>query len=293
MAAVVFLFLGNWRATLIPMVAVPVSLIGTFAVLLAAGYSANTVSLLAMVLAIGIVVDDAIVVVENVERVFAAEPELSPAEATKKAMAQITAPVIAITLVLLSVFVPVAFIPGMSGELFRQFAVTIIAAMLISALNSLTLVAGAVRRVPATRAAIRAGLMAMGARAHRQGARRLCGGCGRKIRVVDLSSGLVAASGAGIWSLSATTPTGFLPEEDQGAFFVVVQLPDGCVGGAHRASGSAGEKILKAHAADRGRDSRRRLFACSMAATSRTPPSWLPLSSRSQDRQGAADWRRR
>ena len=136
---VVFLFLGNLRATIIPAVAVPVSLIGTFAVLLALGYSANTVSLLAMVLAIGIVVDDAIVVVENVERVMEEEPELSPAEATKKAMSQITAPIIAITLVLLSVFVPIAFIPGISGELFRQFAVTISAAMVISALNALTL----------------------------------------------------------------------------------------------------------------------------------------------------------
>ncbi len=136
---VVYLFLGNIRATIIPTVAVPVSLIGAFAVLLAMGFSANTVSLLAMVLAIGIVVDDAIVVVENVERVMEEEPDLTPAEATKKAMAQIAAPIIAITLVLLSVFVPVAFIPGISGTLFRQFAVTISAAMLISALNALTL----------------------------------------------------------------------------------------------------------------------------------------------------------
>jgi len=136
---VVFLFLGNLRATIIPAVAVPVSLIGTFVILLSMGYSANTVSLLAMVLAIGIVVDDAIVVVENVERVMEEEPDLSPAEATKKAMTQITAPIIAITLVLLSVFVPIAFIPGLSGQLFRQFAVTISAAMLISAINALTL----------------------------------------------------------------------------------------------------------------------------------------------------------
>ena len=136
---VVFLFLGNLRATIIPAVAVPVSLIGTFAVLLALGYSANTVSLLAMVLAIGIVVDDAIVVVENVERVMEEEPELSPAQATKKAMGEITAPIIAISLVLLSVFVPIAFIPGISGQLFRQFAVTISVAMVISAINALTL----------------------------------------------------------------------------------------------------------------------------------------------------------
>ena len=103
----------------------PVSIIGTFAVMLAIGYSANTVSLLALVLAIGIVVDDAIVVIENVERVIEEEPELSIPDATKKAMGEITAPIIAITLVLLSVFVPVAFIPGISGQLFRQFAVAV------------------------------------------------------------------------------------------------------------------------------------------------------------------------
>ncbi len=117
----------------------PVSLIGAFAGLLAMGYSANTVSLLALVLAIGIVVDDAIVVVENVERVMSERPDLSPGDATKEAMRQITGPIIAITLVLLSVFVPIAFIPGISGQLFRQFAVTISVAMLISALNALTL----------------------------------------------------------------------------------------------------------------------------------------------------------
>src|SRR5258707_12743612 len=130
---VVFLFLGNLRATIIPAVAVPVSLIGAFGVLLVLGYSANTVSLLAMVLAIGIVVDGAIVVVENVERVMEEHPEMEPHEATLEAMKQITGPIIAISLVLLSVFVPVAFIPGISGQLFRQFAVTISIAMLISA----------------------------------------------------------------------------------------------------------------------------------------------------------------
>ena len=109
---VVFLFLGSIRATLIPAIAVPVSVIGSFAVLLMLGYTANTISLLAMVLAIGILVDDAIVVVENVERVMEEEPDLSPAEATKKAMTEITAPIIAITLVLLSVFVPIASFPA-------------------------------------------------------------------------------------------------------------------------------------------------------------------------------------
>ena len=136
---VVFIFLGNIRATLIPMIAVPVSLIGTFVVLNAIGYSANTVSLLAMILAIGIVVDDAIVVVEAVEQTMEAHPELSPGEATKLAMQGIFAPIIAITLVLLAVFVPVAFISGISGELFRQFAVTVAVSMFLSAINALTL----------------------------------------------------------------------------------------------------------------------------------------------------------
>jgi len=136
---VVYLFLGSVRATLVPTFAIPVSLIGTFIVLNAIGYSANTVSLLAVVLAIGIVVDDAIVVVENVERVMEENPGLSPADAVKRAMAEITAPIVAITLVLLSVFVPVAFIPGISGELFRQFAITVAVAMLLSAINALTL----------------------------------------------------------------------------------------------------------------------------------------------------------
>src|ERR1700728_1618734 len=136
---VVFLFLGSVRATIVPMIAVPVSLIGAFIVLLSLGYSANTISLLALVLAIGIVVDDAIVVVENVERVMEEHPDMPPAEATLEAMRQITGPIIAITLVLLSVFVPVGFIPGLSGQLFRQFAVTISVAMLISATNALTL----------------------------------------------------------------------------------------------------------------------------------------------------------
>ena len=158
---VVFLFLGKLRTTLIPLVAVPVSIIGTFAVLLVIGYSANTVSLLALVLAIGIVVDDAIVVVENIERVIEEEPELTMPDACKKAMAEITGPILAITLVLLSVFVPVAFIPGISGQLFRQFAVAVSVSMLISALNALTLEPGAVRACCSSAASAAAARCAM------------------------------------------------------------------------------------------------------------------------------------
>ena len=172
-AIVVFLFLGKLRTTLIPLVAVPVSIIGTFAVMLVIGYSANTVSLLALVLAIGIVVDDAIVVIENVERVIEEEPELSIPEATKKAMAEITGPIIAITLVLLSVFVPVAFIPGISGQLFRQFAVAVSTSMMISAINALTL-SPALCSVLLKRGRNAARADALCAGRHRSRARRLC-----------------------------------------------------------------------------------------------------------------------
>jgi hydrophobe/amphiphile efflux-1 (HAE1) family protein len=223
---VVFLFLGNLRATVIPAVAVPVSLIGAFSVLLVLGYSANTVSLLAMVLAIGIVVDDAIVVVENVERVMEQEPDLSPAEATKKAMTQITAPIIAITLVLLSVFVPIAFIPGISGTLFRQFAVTISAAMTISALNALTLspaLCAVFLRHTGPRHGIR-GRVLGGIDWVRD---RYANGVRRLVRMAALSLVLVLVFAGGIFGVSLLTPTGFLPEEDQGAFFISVQLPDG------------------------------------------------------------------
>src|SRR6266852_800029 len=225
-AIVVFLFLGQLRATIVPVIAVPVSLIGAFAVLVALGYSVNTVSLLAMVLAIGIVVDDAIVVVENVERVMEEEPELAPADAAKKAMTQVTAPVIAITLVLLSVFVPVGFIAGISGVLFQQFAVTIIAAVVISAFNALTL-SPALCAVFLRRTGQRRGLMGLISRGI-DGVRDGYAMVVRKIvRLSVLSVVLVVAFGLGVAGLARVTPTGFLPEEDQGAFFIAVQLPDG------------------------------------------------------------------
>ena len=135
---VVYLFLQDIRTTLIPTIAIPVSLIGTFALLFTLGYSINTITLFALILAIGIVVDDAIIVVENVNRIIE-EEGLSPAEATSKSMKQISGPVIATTLVLLAVFIPVAFIPGITGELYRQFAVTISVSVFISAINALTL----------------------------------------------------------------------------------------------------------------------------------------------------------
>ena len=223
---VVFLFLGSLRATIIPAVAVPVSLIGTFAVLLSIGYSANTVSLLALVLAIGIVVDDAIVVVENVERVMEEEPELSVSECTKKAMSEITAPIVAISLVLLSVFVPIAFIPGVSGQLFRQFAVTISVAMLISAINALTL-SPALCSIFLKHGGPRRGIMGYLMRGIDKVRDGFAWVVGRLVAVAAVSVLVVLGVGAGIYYLSSITPSGFLPEEDQGAFFMSIQLPDG------------------------------------------------------------------
>src|SRR5271165_429528 len=216
---VVFIFLGSLRATLIPIIAVPVALVGTFAVMLALGFSANTISLLALVLAIGIVVDDAIVVVEAVERILETEPQLTPAEATEKAMSQVTAPIIAITLVLLSVFVPTAFIPGITGQLYQQFAVAVSVSMIISAMNALSLSPALCALVlgrgrPPGRI-IRAMLGGI------DGMQRGYVGIVRRVapRMV-LTVALVAIAVAAIVGFGRVVPSGFLPEEDQGALLM-------------------------------------------------------------------------
>jgi hydrophobe/amphiphile efflux-1 (HAE1) family protein len=224
-AIVVFVFLGNLRATLVPIIAVPVALIGTFAAMLAFGFSANTISLLALVLAIGIVVDDAIVVVENVERVMAAEPDLTPAQATEKAMGEITAPILAITLVLLSVFVPTAFIPGITGQLYQQFAVAVSVAMLISALNALTLSPALCSLL------LRHGGPPRGVIAWMQaGIDKVRDGYGlvveRIARRMVLTGVLIVGFAVAAGGLGRLVPSGFLPQEDQGAFMGEVQLPD-------------------------------------------------------------------
>ena len=214
-------------------------------VLNALGYSANTVSLLAVVLAIGIVVDDAIVVVEAVEAVMEQRPELSPADATKLAMQGITAPIIAITLVLLSVFVPVAFIPGISGELFRQFAVTVAVAMFLSAINALTLSPALCALLLKPHHGPRRGPMGVVLR----GIDRVRDAYGsvvaRLVRISFIGLVMVAVSVAGIFLLGKVTPTGFLPDDDQGAFFVVVQLPDGASIGRTTAVVEQVENIVK------------------------------------------------
>jgi hydrophobe/amphiphile efflux-1 (HAE1) family protein len=242
---VVYLFLGSVRATLIPTLAVPVSLIGTFIVLKAIGYSANSVSLLALVLAIGIVVDDAIVVVENVERVMEEHPELSPAEATKRAMAEITAPIIAITLVLLSVFVPVAFIPGISGELFRQFAVTVAVSMFLSAINALTLSPALCGVLLQPHHGERRGIIGMVMRAIDFVRDAYGAAVARIVRLSVIGLAMVAVAGIGIVGLSKITPTGFLPEDDQGALFVVVQMPGGASVGRTTEAIRQAEDILR------------------------------------------------
>ncbi|UQZ91027.1 hydrophobe/amphiphile efflux-1 family RND transporter [Deltaproteobacteria bacterium Smac51] len=224
---VVYLFLGNWRSTLIPMIAVPVSLVGTFAVLLIVDFSANTISLLAMVLAIGIVVDDAIVVVENVERVMEQE-HLPPREASIKAMQEITSPIVAITLVLLSVFTPVAFIPGVSGKLYQQFAVTISVATFISAVNALTL-------SPALCAVF---LKDEHGRKHNFVVRKFqdfmnkfrdkyVGLVGILLRRSIFGLVLVVVFLATSYGVMRFTPTGFLPDEDMGALLVQLGTPEG------------------------------------------------------------------
>ncbi len=224
---VVFLFLGNWRATLIPLVAVPVALVGTFAFMLALGFSLNTVSLLALVLAIGIVVDDAIVVVENVERVMEENPDMSPAQAAEEAMGEITGAILAITMVLLSVFVPVAFIPGLSGELFRQFAVAVSVSMVLSAINALTLSPALCAILLKPHQGPKKGVMGwISDRIDnaRDGYARIAGAIARRAVIGLVLLGFAfAASGF----LFKTVPTGFLPAEDQGAYFVEARLPDG------------------------------------------------------------------
>ena len=242
-AIVVFVFLGRLRPTFIPLIAVPVAIIGTFAVLLAAGFSANTISLLALVLAIGIVVDDAIIVVENVERVMHEEPHLTPAEATHKAMSEIAGPVIAITLVLLSVFVPVAFLAGSSGVLFRQFAVTISAAMVISAVNALTL-SPALCSILLTPGHPR-GIMKyvtgfIDAIAHGYAA------IVRRLVIVSILSiiALVAIAGA-TWVIFQRTPSGFLPDEDKGFVIGVITLPAGASLNRTSQAASKAEAIVR------------------------------------------------
>jgi HAE1 family hydrophobic/amphiphilic exporter-1 len=249
---VVFLFLQNWRATLIPMIAVPVSLIGTFAVFPLIGFSINTLSLFGLVLAIGLVVDDAIVVVEAVEHHI--EEGMSPREATLQAMSEVSGPVVAIALVLSSVFVPIAFVGGIQGRLNQQFAVTIAISVLISAFNALTL-------SPALSA-----LMLRPRRPRRGPLARFFGAFNRAfgratqgyvswshflIRKAAIGVLIVVAFAAVDGLMGRKLPTSFIPEEDQGYLFVNMQLPPAA---SLERTNAVAEKVERIVAATKGVD---------------------------------------
>ena len=222
---VVFIFLPSWRTTLIPIIAIPVSLIATLAVMQVLGFSLNMLSLLGMVLAIGLVVDDAIVVVENVERQL--EAGHPPIEATRIAMKEVTGPIIATTAVLMAVFIPVAFIPGVSGRMYNQFALTVAISFGISAFISLTLspalsAAFLRHRGETTFAPFRMfnnGFVWL-SNAYERSVRRLVAWRWAVLGVFAVTIGATAL-------ISTRIPSTFLPVEDQGYFFVVIQLPDG------------------------------------------------------------------
>src|SRR5215471_2279063 len=223
---VVFIFLQGFRATLIPLLAVPVSLVGTFAVFPLLGFSINTLSLFGLVLAIGLVVDDAIVVVEAVEHHI--EGGLSPREATLKAMEEVSGPVVAIALILVAVFVPTAFVPGITGRMYQQFAVTIAVSVVLSAFNALTLSPALAAMLLRPRKPMRGPLGAFFRGFNRWFARATdgyvtCSGAlVRKLLVTMVL--LVVITGAAGW-LGLALPAGFVPQEDQGYMSVGVQLP--------------------------------------------------------------------
>src|ERR1700726_3655577 len=225
---VVYLFLQSWRATLIPLLAVPVSLVGTFAVFPLFGFSINTLSMFGMVLAIGLVVDDAIVVVEAVERHI--EEGMAPKDATLKAMQEISGPVVGIALVLSAVFIPTAFIPGITGRLYQQFAVTIAISVLISAFNALSLSpalcslllkpsqgsgTGWTRRV-----------FGVFNRSFEQATNHYVSVCAALMRKTGFSMLFLAGVAVAALLLGDKLPSGFLPTEDQGYFYLNIQLPD-------------------------------------------------------------------
>ncbi|MGM0642982.1 MAG: efflux RND transporter permease subunit [Thermodesulfobacteriota bacterium] len=223
---VIFIFLQNIRATLIPAAAVPVSVIGTFAVLLAFGFNLNTISLFALILAIGLVVDDAIVVVENVHRIME-EEHLDGKSAAIKAMEQVTGPIIATTMVLLAIFVPVAFMPGITGLLYKQFGITLCVSVIISTVCALTLspaLCGVLLKEPKPHTRGPFGWFNAVLRGTSKGYTAVVGWLIRHISVAIL---LFIAVVAGAWFFSGHIPGSFLPQEDKGGFLIDVKLPEG------------------------------------------------------------------
>jgi HAE1 family hydrophobic/amphiphilic exporter-1 len=224
---VVFLFLQSWRATVIPLLAVPVSLIGTFVFFPLLGFSINTLSLFGLVLAIGLVVDDAIVVVEAVEHHI--EQGLAPREATLKAMEEVSGPVIAIALILAAVFIPTAFIPGITGRLYQQFAVTIAVSVILSAVNALALspaLAAMLLRPKQPARGLFGRFFGWFNRTFNLVTNRYVGFCGWLIQKTGRTMVLLAVVAVAAGLIGMRLPSGFIPEEDQGFFYVNVQLPE-------------------------------------------------------------------
>jgi HAE1 family hydrophobic/amphiphilic exporter-1 len=224
---VVYMFLQDWRSTLIPLLAVPVSLIGTFILFPLFGFSINTLSMFGLVLAIGLVVDDAIVVVEGVQRHI--EAGLSPKEAARKAMGELSGPVIGIALVLSSVFVPTAFIPGITGRLYQQFAVTIAISVLLSAFNALTLspaLAALLLRPKVGSHGLLQRIFDAFNRVFERATNGYVKWSGVLVRKSVLTLGLLAATGAAGVFFAGRVPSSFLPDEDQGYLYVNMQLPN-------------------------------------------------------------------
>jgi hydrophobic/amphiphilic exporter-1 (mainly G- bacteria), HAE1 family len=242
---VVFLFLQDWRATLIPMVAVPVSLVGTFLLYPAFGFSLNTLSMFGLVLAVGLVVDDAIVVVEGVQRHI--EEGLAPKDAARKAMDELSGPVVGIALVLSAVFVPTAFIPGITGRLYQQFAVTIAISVILSAFNALTLSPALaslmLRPKQESHGPLRKFFDGFNRIFERttQGYVRLSG---LLIRKSALTLVLLAAFGLAGFFFASRLPSSFLPDEDQGYFYINMQLPNAASLERTSAAGRQVEQIL-------------------------------------------------
>ncbi|MEP5567110.1 MAG: multidrug efflux RND transporter permease subunit [Halioglobus sp.] len=224
--AVTFVFLGNWRATLVPAIAIPVSLLAAFAVLLAMGMSINTVTLFGLILAIGIVVDDAILVIENCDRHLREDPTMTPKDAALLSMREVGGAIIATTLVLLAVFVPVAMLPGITGVMYRQFAITICVAVVFSSVNALTLspalcsllLRSGEQQVPRWYASFLRGFERLTGH-YNKGVGWLLG----RLRLVVIV--FLAWTAAVVFGF-VSTPTGFVPSEDKGAMMVSVQLPD-------------------------------------------------------------------
>ena len=227
---VIFLFLQNWRATLIPTIAVPIVLLGTFGVMAAAGYSINTLTLFGLVLAIGLLVDDAIVVVENVERVMQ-EEGLSPKEATRKSMDQISGALVGIGLVLCAAFVPMAFFTGSSGVIYRQFSLTIASAVALSVMIALILTpalcATMLKPIAKGHHEKKRGFFGWFNRVFDRSADRYASGVGAFLRRRGRALVFYALIAAVVVVLFVRAPTGFLPDEDTGVLFAMAQLPPG------------------------------------------------------------------